>query len=486
MSSIRHAWTNLLIAVNAAAAAIVAWCLLVPAPAAPMPVHPYREVTRCASGPRDWKLFDADGDGRPDIVILCEEELLVASGLNGETLWRQDLPRPFAGSYHAAQSLEMNEPYLGGKGDVIVVEYPKEVMSFDAATGRRLWSRSLSRLDPFASFDGDCFVAHNHREVPDDLFAARTGEPCTPPPPRPRRPDAPPGRFAKLGYDHDGVVLSRGDEILWTSPCESSCSAERFPGGILVTGWEERCMRILNLSRGEVTRVLKPQDAGWRIETLSPYLIAWRPLDPDAFPAGRPVLEVFDTTSFRTLWRSDPDAPETSWELADYCEPTLPDTRESPLPLTSTDVQEGPCATGVARRAATGKDDVVLRFERSRCYGDCPSYVVTIMADGTIHYEGRSVDGWPDQHLSPGQLSDLVRQFVDNGFFEFCDMTKQEVRHFPTMVLELWDGARVKRVEAYLGNWEETAALRELGDFVDELVAIGHTRGGPASTSWFR
>jgi len=496
MSSITGAWAKLLYGINAAAAAIVAWCYLVPAPPLPTPLHPYREVSRCASGPLDWRLFDANGDDRLDIVILCEEELLVASGLNGDTLWRQDLPRPFAGSFEAPRGLETNDGDLGGKADVLVVKYPKEVLSFDAVTGERLWSKALNRVQPSMWFRGDCLEVTSHEQVkgPENrvttttaFFSARSGEACTPPPEPPRRPDAPPRRHARVGYDDAGVTFERGDETLWTSPCDSNCSAQRLLGGVLVRGWVDRCMRILNLSRGEVTRVLKPQDVGWRIETLSPYLIAWRPLDPQAHPAGRPVLEVFDATSFQTRWRSDPDAPEAFWELTDHCEPTLPDTSESPFPLTSTDAVDGPCATGITPRAATGRnDDVVLRLERSPCYGNCSSYVVTILADGTVHYEGRSLDGTPDATLSPSQLDELTRQFRDNRFFDLCDVTKREVTHYPSMTLEFWNGTQVKRVVAYLGNWSETVALREFGDTIDYAVAIGRPRLGPRSTSSFR
>ena len=108
--------------------AMAGWHLLevTPLPLPVHPVYPYRDASRCASGPLDWALVDADGDDHLDIVILCEEELLVASGLNGDTLWRQDLPRPFPGSFAAPRTLEIN----GGDvrtGDVIVVEYPKEL-----------------------------------------------------------------------------------------------------------------------------------------------------------------------------------------------------------------------------------------------------------------------------------------------------------------------------------------------------------------------
>lgn len=126
---------------------------------------------------------------------------------------------------------------------------------------------------------------------------------------------------------------------------------------------------------------------------------------------------------------------------------------------------------------------MVFRLERSQCYGDCSSYVVTILANGTVHYEGRSVDGWPDSQLLPSQLDVLAREFRDNGFFELCNLTKREVTHYPSMSIEFWDGTRVKRVEAYLGNWSESASLREFGDTIDHTVAIGHPQLGPRSTS---
>jgi hypothetical protein len=316
--------TSLLWVVAAAGAAFAGWYALQPPPL-PAPARPYREVSRCASGPLDWRLVDADGDDHLDIVILCEEELLVASGLNGDTVWRQDLQRPFPRSFEAPRHLETEgRPVV--HGDVILVEYPKAVLSFDATTGRRLWSKTMHRVDASRWLRGGCLVVdqYDDDEEPVATFSARTGEPCPPPPrgqPVERRTD----RFARVESirDERGVdtlTLKRGEEALWSASCGSTCTATRLLGAVLVQGWEDRCIRILNISRGQVTRVLKPQDAGWSIEPMPPYLIAWRPLDPSASPPGRPVLEVFDGTSFRTRWRSDPDEPEAVWEMTDHCE----------------------------------------------------------------------------------------------------------------------------------------------------------------------
>lgn len=479
-------WARGILWVTAAAGAVFAGWHALQAPPLPVPKHPYREVTRCASGPLDWDLVDANGDDHPDVIILCEEELLVASGLNGDTLWRQDLQRPFPGSFAAPQYLKLNDGH-GGTGGVIVVEYPKDLVSFDAVTGRRLWSIALRRVHPSIMFHGDCLVVRDFAGY-EDAFSARTGEPCAPPPDRRLRFEKPSDRFARVETtrgegDERIVTLLRGDEKLWAVSCGSNCGAQRLVGAVLVRNWDDGCMCILNISRGQVTWVLKPQDLQWQIESMPPYLIAWRPVEPGASPPGRPVLEVFDSTSFRTRWRSDPDEPEAVWELTDHCEPTLPDTSESPLPQTCTDAVDGPCATGITPRAATGPDDVVIRMERTQCFGDCPSYVVSIFADGRVRYEGRSVDGRPDAQLAPGQLDELVRQLRGNGFFDLCNAKKQEVSHFPSMSIELWDGTHVKRVEAYLGNWRETEALRDLGDMIDHTVALDRPRLGPLSTS---
>jgi hypothetical protein len=468
-SMIERVWASLLFAINFAAAAIVAWCYLVPAPALPAPLRPYREVSRCASGPLDWRLFDANGDDRPDIVILCEEELLVASGLNGDTLWRQDLPWPFAGSFGAFRWLHTEgSPVL--KGGVIVVEFPKGFMSFDAATGRTLLSESVAHIHPEIDLEGDCLIVKDG-DAPSRTISARSGEPCTVSerPPVERKPT---GRFARVEHDgrdgHHTLTLERGGEELWTASCDSVCSAQVTPGGVLAAGrLGDRCMRILNFARGQVVRVLKPQDEPWTLESLPPYLVAWRPLYLGPSRTSRPVLEVFDATSFRTLWRSEPDGPEAIWVPTDHCEPSLPDTSESPLPLTSTDVVDGPCVTGIAPRAATGKDDVVLRLERT-----APIYQVTILADGRVHYDGKSVDGAADQQLTMQQLDALTRSFRENRFFDLCDATITTAFDTSRMTVHFWDGTHVKRVEADWANRDQTAALGEFGDMIDEAVAI--------------
>lgn len=36
----------------------------------------------------------------------------------------------------------------------------------------------------------------------------------------------------------------------------------------------------------------------------------------------------------------------------------------------------------------------MITLERTRCFGFCPDYVVTVCGNGTVLYKGRTLSGW--------------------------------------------------------------------------------------------
>ena len=48
------------------------------------------------------------------------------------------------------------------------------------------------------------------------------------------------------------------------------------------------------------------------------------------------------------------------------------------------------CSTPADTHTAEAASDVTVTLERSPCFGFCPSYSVTMAADGRIEFEGRS------------------------------------------------------------------------------------------------
>jgi len=419
-------------------------------------------------------LLDADGDPHPDIAILCVEELLVASGLNGDTLWRQDLPRPLYGSSALGRFLVTN----GRK--VVTVAYPEALLTFDAATGQSLWSKRLFDQVYSIALEGDC-LAVDIFYGPSSRFSAQSGEPSScaiaPREEGPARPvawAAPPRRGAS---DRDHIVsLDRDEEHLWTASCgPSRCAAKMTPGGVLVEseGPGAQCARILDISMGRVVRVLKPQGAGWSFRSLPPYLVAWRPHQPDASRIGRPVLEIFDATSFETRWRTDPEQPPAVWQRATHCDLSVPDTSERfPTPLPCFDSPDGLCDGGITPRMATGTDDAVFRLRRMGCLGSCPIYEATIFADGRVRYKGSSVGDASDGRIAPDQLEELSGQFREYGFFDMRAPTGEKPIDSPSLYLDFWDGRHVKSLKAHRGSGDDMLALDELAAEVDRVVAI--------------
>jgi hypothetical protein len=68
--------------------------------------------------------------------------------------------------------------------------------------------------------------------------------------------------------------------------------------------------------------------------------------------------------------------------------------------------------------------DTVFYMEKTACYGNCPVYTATILADGKVYFHGkRNVDKqWLyTAELTKAQVSSLDRKILDANFFELED-----------------------------------------------------------------
>jgi hypothetical protein len=62
----------------------------------------------------------------------------------------------------------------------------------------------------------------------------------------------------------------------------------------------------------------------------------------------------------------------------------------------------------------------LLTFDRSRCYGECPSYTIVVRANGYVTYEGRKfvkILGLIQSKLSKGQIKILNADVARSRFF---------------------------------------------------------------------
>jgi hypothetical protein len=117
----------------------------------------------------------------------------------------------------------------------------------------------------------------------------------------------------------------------------------------------------------------------------------------------------------------------------------------------------------------------VITFERTPCFGTCPSYAMQVYADGRVTYEGRRFvpkEGKQDLKLPAATVADLLRQAKESHFESFearyssgtTDLpsaiigVKQPDGKLKTVVVE--DGApeNVRELVTYFGTQFDTLA----------------------------
>ena len=98
---------------------------------------------------------------------------------------------------------------------------------------------------------------------------------------------------------------------------------------------------------------------------------------------------------------------------------------------------------------------VSLQLKRTRCYGPCPVYDVTISGNGTVHFHGDTIGvlipGDHVAHIATDAVRDLVRQFERADFFSAYNRYSSNVTDNPTQILTLTLAGRTKQVVDYVG-----------------------------------
>lgn len=117
--------------------------------------------------------------------------------------------------------------------------------------------------------------------------------------------------------------------------------------------------------------------------------------------------------------------------------------------------------------------DIVIRLERSGCYGACPSYSVTITQSGITFVGGGFVvvRGRHTAKTDPAEVRDLARRFVDANFYSMNSGYAASVTDCATYTLSLSIDGRAKKIGDYMGAWVGMpAVVSELEDAVDSFA----------------
>jgi hypothetical protein len=132
----------------------------------------------------------------------------------------------------------------------------------------------------------------------------------------------------------------------------------------------------------------------------------------------------------------------------------------------------------------SGRPEPLATLERTRCFGTCPVYKVTIFRDGTVEYVGRQyvkVRGRATGHLSAEQLVQLRTLFQQSGYLQLGDSYERvDVTDQPSAYTSYSPApGRTKTVRHYLGDRSAPRALTDVEEGIDRIVNIEQWIGTP-------
>jgi len=123
--------------------------------------------------------------------------------------------------------------------------------------------------------------------------------------------------------------------------------------------------------------------------------------------------------------------------------------------------------------------DLKITLERTDCFGGCPVYKLTIIADGTVVFEGRRFvkqEGVTINSVSRERLKQLMAEFDRVKFFSLEDDYTETRLSCPTdqpsAITSIRINGKSKTINHYLGCLEPKVpkGLTELENKIDEIV----------------
>jgi hypothetical protein len=120
------------------------------------------------------------------------------------------------------------------------------------------------------------------------------------------------------------------------------------------------------------------------------------------------------------------------------------------------------------------RDEDFIAIERSTCFGPCPSYSVTIRANGLVSWEGRTnvtQTGTVNAQIPLDAAHAVIEKFRTAGFWTLCAKYDRLVTDVPTTITTLHIGDHQRSVSDRANAAPEW--LRKL-DYEAELLADVH------------
>lgn len=132
-------------------------------------------------------------------------------------------------------------------------------------------------------------------------------------------------------------------------------------------------------------------------------------------------------------------------------------------------------ACSASQPAWIGRDvsDCSVSIQRTTCFGTCPVYVMTILGNGKVEFEGgRFVEsvGNHTTEIPVDSVRALIHQIDTCGWFELKDAYKEySMTDAPGVRTVVTIGKRTKTIEHYTGDMTAPAILKIIERRIDEI-----------------
>ncbi len=116
------------------------------------------------------------------------------------------------------------------------------------------------------------------------------------------------------------------------------------------------------------------------------------------------------------------------------------------------------------------QEDLMVSYERTACYGECPVYTLKINKKGKMLFEGEEnfdLIGKFWAQLSGEELEKLHEAFDKTNFFKLEDRYYKNVSDLPTKYIYYSHEGDWKKIMDYYGAPE---ALEELEKYIEDLI----------------
>jgi hypothetical protein len=121
-------------------------------------------------------------------------------------------------------------------------------------------------------------------------------------------------------------------------------------------------------------------------------------------------------------------------------------------------------------------DDFHLTFEKTACYGRCPTYKVEVFRDGKVSFEGiRFVDnvGMFEKKISRKKVKALIATLRQANFWELEDEYDSNISDLPSVITTCVQNGQEKTVKARFNIPDDVV---EMNDRIEEIIGLeGYT-----------